>query len=112
RPMTRKIIGFALAVLVLIVAAVNFLVSGAYFWIVVYLVAAIFIVLAAYGRIPVFFLAVACVACFISAFYVWSGHLDNPEPFDGNVWQLEEAREATCLLGLGMILFLYALMPG
>ena len=110
--MTRKIIGIAFAVILLIGAVANLIISGTFAWILIYLVAAILILLAAFGRIPVIFLALACVACFIGAFYVWSEQIDNPQPFEGNIWELEKAREAMSLLGLGAILFLYAILPG
>ncbi len=81
-------------------------------WVSIYLVAATLSILAAFGKLPLIVMALACAACVIGAFYIWPEKYEGLEVGGGDIKNIEEAREALGLLLIGLVMFLYAIMPG
>jgi hypothetical protein len=110
--MLRKITGITLGLVFISFAAMQYNDPDATIWIIIYLVAAAITILAAFGRVPVLLLAIATVACLLGAFYMWPEKYEGLEVGGGDIKNIEEAREALGLLLIGLVLFLYAIMPG
>jgi membrane-bound ClpP family serine protease len=110
--MLRKIIGIILGLVFISFAAMQYNDPDATVWILIYLYAAAITILAAFGKVPVLVLAITTVACLLGAFYMWPDKYEGLEVGGGDIKNIEEAREALGLLLIGVIMFLYAIMPG
>jgi membrane-bound ClpP family serine protease len=110
--MLRKIIGITLGLVFISFAAMQYNDPDATVWILIYLYAAAITILAAFGKVPVLVLAITTVACLLGAFYMWPEKYEGLEVGGGDIKNIEEAREALGLLLIGVIMFLYAIMPG
>lgn len=80
-------------------------------WVTIYLAAAVLSVLAAYGRLPVVVLAIACLTCVAAAIYTWPEKYEGLEVGAGDIRNIEEAREALGLLLIAIVMFFYAILP-
>ena len=109
--MLRKIIGIILGLLFISFAALQYNDPDTAVWVAIYLIAATLSVMAAYGKVPVIVLAVACAACVIGAFYMWPEKYEGLEVGGGDIKNIEEAREALGFLLIALVMFLYAIMP-
>ncbi|MBJ6119101.1 transmembrane 220 family protein [Pontibacter sp. BT310] len=110
--MLRKIIGIILGLVFISFAAMQYNDPDATVWILIYLYAAAITILAAFGKVPVLVLAITTVTCLLGAFYMWPEKYEGLEVGGGDIKNIEEAREALGLLLIGVIMFLYAIMPG
>jgi hypothetical protein len=110
--MLRKIIGIILGLVFISFAAMQYNDPDATVWILIYLNAAAITILAAFGKVPVLVLAITTIACLLGAFYMWPDKYEGLEVGGGDIKNIEEAREALGLLLIGVIMFLYAIMPG
>lgn len=110
--MLRKIIGIILSLLFVSFAAMQYNDPDTLVWVLIYLAAAFLSLMAAYGKVRIIFLAIACTAAVIGAFYMWPEKYEGLEVGGGDIKNIEEAREALGLLLIGIVMFLYAIMPG
>lgn len=110
--MLRKIIGILLFLLFLSFAAMQYNDPDPALWMVIYVVAGIICVLAAFGKLPLIVMAIVCAACVIGAFIVWPEKYEGLEVGGGDIKNIEEAREALGLLLIGVVMFFYAILPG
>ncbi|MER2997763.1 transmembrane 220 family protein [Pontibacter populi] len=110
--MLTKIIGIILGLVFISFAGLQYNDPDATVWVIIYLVAAAVTILAAYGKLPVIVLAIVTVACVIGAMYLWPEKYEGLEVGGGDIKNIEEAREALGLLLIGVVMFLYAIMPG
>lgn len=110
--MLRKSIGIILALLLISFAVMQYNDPDPAVWISIYIAAAALTLLATYGKVPVFVLALACAASLLGAIYVWPEKYEGLEVGGGDIKNIEEAREALGLLLIGLVFFFYAIMPG
>ncbi|WP_162425888.1 transmembrane 220 family protein [Pontibacter pudoricolor] len=110
--MLRKTIGIILGLVFISFAALQYNDPDATLWILIYLYAAAITILGAFGRVPVLVLAITSVACMLGALYLWPEKYEGLEVGGGDIKNIEEAREALGLLLIGVVIFLYAIMPG
>ena len=110
--MLRKTIGIILCLLFISFAIMQYNDPDPALWIAIYVVAGIICVLAAFGKLPLIVMAVACAACIVGAFIIWPEKYEGLEVGGGDIKNIEEARESLGLLLIGLVMFLYAILPG
>lgn len=109
--MLRKTIGIILGLLFISFAALQYNDPDTAVWVAIYLVAATLSVLAAYRKVPLLILGVACAAFLIGAVYMWPEKYEGLEVGGGDIKNIEEAREALGLLLIAIVMFIYAVLP-
>ncbi|MBB6610735.1 transmembrane 220 family protein [Pontibacter sp. Tf4] len=110
--MLRITTGIILCLLFISFAAMQYNDPDPALWIAIYVVAGAICVLAAFGKLPMVVMAVACAACVIGAFMVWPVKYEGLEVGGGDIKNIEEARESLGLLLIGLVMFFYAILPG